>query len=298
MSIRASSSLHAEDRPAPYEAWVDSLHVQQRARLLLHGQGRGCLRDRLRRCFYAAVRDGERWLLTTKKAMTILARSLARPHEQISTAVEALQEAADATQGLSSRTVQASPPSAKPFLSQPCVWASQGVAGSTSEFMSACFAATDKQLEVISTKLRAAAYERERNVEQAQAIRGRIVLVARDSDAASDMQKDVAELVRDWQSQVENNEAKLTKLASQNATSTREKVWAATIDTFIKALRNMQVSRSGRVVTIPYDEKFSADDVKEVQEALGKPDEKPEAVVAILAAVEKQQPFPRLRSVS
>jgi len=241
---------------------------------------------------YAAVRDGERWLFTNKSAMNTLARTLARPHEQISTAVEALQEAADATQGLSSRTVQASPPSAKAFLSAPCAWASQGVAGSTSDFMAACFTATDKQLEVISTKLRAAAYERDESVEQAQAIRGRIVLVARDADAAGDMQKDVAELVRDWQSQVENNEAKLVKLASQNPTSTREKVWAATIDTFLKALKRMQVSRSGRVVTVGYDEKFSADDTKEVQEALGKPDEKPEAVVAILDAVEKQQPVP------
>ena len=31
---------------------------------------------------YAAVRDGERWLFTTKSAMNTLARSLARPHEQ------------------------------------------------------------------------------------------------------------------------------------------------------------------------------------------------------------------------
>jgi hypothetical protein len=69
-------------------------------------------------------------------------------------------------------------------------------------------------------------------------------------------------------------------------------VWQATIDTFIKALKGMQVSRSGRAVTISLDQKLSAEDTKEVQEAVGKPDDKKQAAVAVLDAIEKRQTIP------
>ena len=242
---------------------------------------------------YASVHEGTRWIFGNKASIMTVARSFAQPKDHISTTIEVLQEAANAMSGLTWRAAEATPKSSKAVLTSPCVWAADRVAGSKSDFMTACFPITaDKQIEVIDGKLRAASDEIDTDIEKAGAIRGQMALVARDSEAASAMQKDVNEFVRDWQSHIENNETKLVKLATEKTATPDQRIWAGTIDTFIKALKGMDVSRSGRVVTISFNQKLSSDDIKEVREAVENPNDKRQVASMIIDAIEKTQPVP------
>jgi formylglycine-generating enzyme required for sulfatase activity len=239
-----------------------------------------------------AVRYGGRWIFSDAATLKTLAHSLAQPKAIVSSTVEMLQHATHALSGMQSWSAEATR-SSKTHLVGPCAWAASNVAGSSSDFMSACFpAADDRQVATIDGEVRAAADEVDADVKSAQAVRGRVVLVARDSEAAADLEKDVAELVNDWKAHVENNQAKLVKLASEGAKTPDERVWAVVVDVFIRALENMRVSRSGSAVTISYERRFTSEVEKEVKEAAGKPDDRGLAAAAVLAAIEKRQPLP------
>jgi hypothetical protein len=222
----------------------------------------------------AALRDGKNWFFGDKKGLEQLARAIEKPRDELSTTVEHLVEAAGATEGLDRRMMLARIDKdfkALDLVSQPCAWAASGTVGSNADFRKLCFPMTvEKQLQAFEGKLRSVAVEADDDLEVAGAIRGNLILVARDPEAAKDIEKDLKEVAREWKAHVETNETKLVKQAKDKPTSREEKVWSVAIDPFIRAIKKMDVSRSGRAVKLRFEEKFKDAEKKEIKESIEK----------------------------
>ncbi len=241
----------------------------------------------------AAVHQGSTWFLGKRAALDMIAHAITNPKTDLSTEVAALNDAAAATEGLSAERIQSQITSSKSFFMNPCYWGSFQTAGSISDFMSGCFPSTvDKMIQDIDAKLRAAAFEIDADVVKANAVHGNIVLVARDSDAAKEVEKDATDIISDWKSTLENNEAKLIKQAQTNAVSLRQKNWAIIVDNFAHAIEKMKVIRSGRAVRLNFNEPLAADDKKDLDAADMQTRDKRVAVADILDAIEQKKTLP------
>jgi len=243
---------------------------------------------------FTGVHDGTTWFFGKKSSLDAFAHSLVKPAAgDLSTSVAAIQDAADGTEGLPFRRIQSQLKTSKKFFAAPCAWASSQTAGRSADLLADCFPTTvDKQIEGVDAKLRAAAYEMDADVDKAGAVHGNIVLIARDGDAAKDVEKDVNDVVRDWKSHIENHESKIVKQAKDNPVTLREHEWVAIVDTFVRALKQMKVERSGRTVSIRFNEPLSADDKRELDDAEKKTEDKRGAVTDILEAVQGKKAVP------
>jgi len=245
--------------------------------------------------FMTGAHDGTTWFFGKKSSLDVLAKSLVKPTTgDLSTSVSALQDAADGTEGLPFRRIQSQLKTSKKFFQAPCAWASSQTAGKAGDLMTECFPTTvDKQIETIDAKLRAAAYEMDADIDKAGAVHGNIVLIARDNDAAKDVEKDVADIVRDWKSHLENHESKIVKQAKTDPITLREHEWVAIVDTFMKSLRGMKVERNGRAVAVRFNEPLSPDDKRELDDAEKKTEDKRSAVADVLEAVQAKKAVPQ-----
>jgi hypothetical protein len=242
----------------------------------------------------AALHQGSTWFLGKRSALDGIAHTISTPKSDLSTGVAALNDAAAQIEGLSSTRIQAQLTTAKPFLQAPCAWGGFQTTGNTNDFVQACFPATDdKVIQDIDAKLRAAAFEIEPDVLKAGAVHGNIVLVARDDDAAKEVQKDATDLVADWKSTLENNEAKIIKQAKANPTSLRQRSWAIIVDNFIHALQKATVSRSGRAVKLAFNEPLVDEDRRDLAEANKQTLDKRVAAAEVLDAIAQKKPLPQ-----
>lgn len=241
----------------------------------------------------AAIKEGSTWFLGQRGELDGVARLLSAPKSELSTQVAALNDAANEIEGLSTLRIESQLTTSKPFLSAPCAWGGFQTAGNANDFIQGCFPSSDdKIIQDIDAKLRAAAFEIEADVVKAGGVHGGIVLVARDDDGAKVIEKDANDLVTDWKSQLENNEAKLVKQAKTNAISLRQKSWAIIVDNFSRALQKTKVARSGRVVKMRFNEALADDDKRDLVEAQKETADVRGAVADILTAIEAKQPVP------
>ena len=200
--------------------------------------------------------------------MEAVARSLTSPKTDLSTGLQALNDAAAEVEGLSSLRIESQLTSVRPFLEAPCAWAASQTVGSSAEFLRSCFPFSDSRvISDIDTKLRAAAFEIEPDVLKAQGVHGGVILVARDDDSAKAIEKDAQELVSDWKAQLENNEAKMITQAKANPHSLRQRQFAIIVDNFSQALRAMKVTRSSRVVKLQFQKPLDPSDKSDLDDA-------------------------------
>jgi len=241
----------------------------------------------------AALKQGSSWFFGTRSALESIAHSLVSPKPDLTTRVAALNDAANATEGLSATDVSADVTTSKPFLVAPCEWGGAQTPGRSRDFVSACFPNIDgKLIQEMDTKVRAAGFEIEDAVAKAGAVHGNIVLVARDDDAAKLVEKDASDLMVDWKSTLENNEAKLIKQARTNPVTRQEKRWAFIVDNFIHALEKAKVSRDGRTVRIAFNEPLDSSDQKDLDDADAKTAEQRAAIADVLEAIAGKKPVP------
>lgn len=241
-----------------------------------------------------AFAHGTTWFLGSRVALEGMARSVKRPKEELNARLSALQDAAKETEGLPVVRISAAPKSSKDFFTAPCWVGAVHSAAGLLEFMDGCFPAkqVERQLEEIDSKIKAAAFETDGDPQKAGAFHGNIIFVARDKDAAKDVEKDVNEVVSDWKAHVDDNEAKLINKSQQNAYSARTRKFAAVADTYFKALKNMKVKRDGRTIRISFREELSAADQEGLEDADRKTVANRQAVAEILFAIQTNKPIP------
>ena len=241
----------------------------------------------------AALKQGTAWFFGSRSALESVAHTITAPKPDLSTQVAALNDASNTLEGLSSSRVSADVTSAKPFLSAPCFWGGEQSAGSLTDFTAACFPNTDEKIiQEIDSKIRAAAFEIDESVLKSGGVHGNVVLVARDDDSAKQVEKDANDLVTDWKSQLENNEAKIIKQAKTDPESRGEKKWAIIVDNFLHALEKQKVVRDGRTIKIAFNEPLDAADKKDLEDANQKSADKQAAIADLLDAVASKKPVP------
>lgn len=244
--------------------------------------------------FEVALHQDPVWFVGRKESIDAFAKGLAKPREEVSTQVQALQDAMDATEALEFREIETDVKSSKTFFMLPCFVGSGQTAGSASDFLKSCFPDTlTKQMEEVDAKIKGAAFEMDGDLVKAKRVHGNTVFVARDADEAKSLESAINDIVRDWKSHLENNEAKMIKQGADNPQNRREREWQSTVDTFVKALRGMTVDRKGRTVAIRFDQALSSDDVSELKDAEQKTTEDRANVGAILDAIQTKHQIPQ-----
>lgn len=243
----------------------------------------------------AAFTDHGTWFLGNRGSLETMAKGVQNPRDELSGGVAALKDALSATDGLPVVRLAGNPKSSKEFFLAPCQWAAFQSAAGLTDFVDGCFPSKQEEraLTEIDSKLRGAAYELDSDYTKAGAILGNIVFVARDADAAKSLEKDVKEIVSDWKSHLETNDAKLIKDSKDRAHSHSQKKFGAVVDTFFAALRKMEVTRSGRTIRIAYKERLSKDDMSELTDADKSTVEKRVATAEILDAVQQKRAIPQ-----
>ena len=226
-----------------------------------------------------------------QRSVTAIAKRVAKPAEELSSSIEALMVAVARNHGLPVRRITNKIDSTRRILMGMCYVAREHGAGG-GDFRKYCFPeGHEKALEAIDAKLRAAGMDMQQDLSQADGIRAIMTLVIKDADAAESVEKDLKEFTRDWRSHLENNEGKITKLAmdrAKDSTSSRRKLWQRVAQTYVRAMRKMEVSRDGRSVMLSIEEDFTSAEKKEVKEQLAKDrTERQLAFAGLLAAVMK-----------
>jgi hypothetical protein len=241
----------------------------------------------------AALKDGNTWFLGKRIEIDAVARSLSNPKTELSTGLQALNDAANQVEGLSNLRIESQLTTSKPFMEAPCAWASLQTVGSGVEFLKSCFPFTDsKVIQDIDAKLRAAAFEIEPDVLKAGGVHGGIVLVARDDESAKAIEKDAQEFAIDWKAQLENNESKMITQAKKNPHSLRQRQFAIIVDNFTQALRGIKVTRSNRVVKLQFHQPLDPNDRADLDTARAQTNQMRGAVADILNAVKMKQMVP------
>ncbi|MGH7282998.1 MAG: hypothetical protein ACRELY_15850, partial [Polyangiaceae bacterium] len=242
----------------------------------------------------AALAQGTTWFFGSRSALEAVGHAVSSPKADLTTQVGALNDAASAVEGLGSMRISADVKTAKTFLASPCGFGATQTAGSITDFMTACFPNTDeKTIDDIDAKIRAAAFEMDPAIATSGAIHGNIVLVARDDDSAKQVEKDANDLVTDWKSTLENNEAKLVKQAKDDPSTRGEKRWAIIVDDFLGALQKMKVARDGHTVKLSFNAPLPDADKKDLADVNAKSADRHQAVADILDAIQQKKPVPQ-----
>jgi hypothetical protein len=243
---------------------------------------------------HGAFNQNTAWFLGKRTALEEMAKSVKRPKEELNARISALKDAATHTQGLPVVRLTASPKSSKDFFMSPCYFGAWHSAAPLTEFVEGCFPAknVERQLSEIDSKIKAAAYETDGDPQKAGAFEGNLIFVARDTDGGKDIEKEVKDIVGEWKTQVDTNEAKLINKSREAAYSTRTKKFAAVADTYFKALKTATVTRDGRVVRVHYKGALSEEDKRGLDDADKQTVENRRAVASILEAVQGKKPIP------
>ena len=194
--------------------------------------------------------------------MEAFARAYTSVRNDLTTTVDILQETIASTTDADVIEITAKP-DAIPWAS-PCEVT--GPVEHKKEFLDACFPkGQEKLLDSIVTKVRGIAVERD-ILAKAAAYHMGFVLLARDEDAARDVEKDLRNLVRDWRAQLANSEPEMAKLIRAKSEYVRDDFWKAAFDAFMRAMRGMSVSRSGAVVRLSIHEPLRPEESKALKE--------------------------------
>ncbi|MGA3124454.1 MAG: hypothetical protein ABSF69_27150 [Polyangiaceae bacterium] len=210
----------------------------------------------------AAFHDGQTWVFGKVAAIEAFARAYTSAHADLTTTVDILQDTiadADETDNIE---VTAKPDTIPWTL--PCLLSAP--VAEKKDFVDACFPkGQGKLLDAIVTKVRGIAIERD-ILGRAAAYHLAFVLLARDTDTARELQKDLQDLVRDWRAQLSNSEPELTKMIRAKSDYVHDAFWNSAFDPFMRAMRGMSVTRSGATVRVVIHEALRPEETKALKE--------------------------------
>jgi hypothetical protein len=240
----------------------------------------------------AAFRDGDNWFFGQRTSVEAFARSFSKPRKELSTTIENLQLAFDSAEGLTIRRTDEGPKAAASLLKLPCTHVAYD-SSAGSKFVEECLPkSVEKNASSIDAKVRAVTYELDAPIQDSEGIKFNLIFVARDGDAAKDVESELKDAARDWKSSAENDEAKLVKLVREAPNQIGQRKWSVGIDPFLRAVKNGTVSRSGRVVTMKLSEKFTDAERKELKEVMTRSSDDMQAAAAITQALTKGAAVP------
>jgi hypothetical protein len=150
-------------------------------------------------------------------------------------------------------------------------------------FLPSCFPQGDLEqvTKAIEAKTRGFAFETDDAL-----LRGRIRIVytflARDEDAAAELERDVSDLHRDWLSHLDNHEAELVHLIRESKLIYRDH-WETKLNAFVRALGESEIERDGDIVRLTLEANLSDSERRAMM--LGS-DEETRALQAIAELVE------------
>jgi hypothetical protein len=236
----------------------------------------------------ATFHDGQTWVFGKVAAIEAFARAYTSVRNELTTTVDILQETIASTTDADVIEITAKP-DAVPWAS-PCEMT--GPVEHKREFLEACFPkGQEKLLDSIVTKVRGLAIERD-ILAKAAAYHLGFVLLARDEDAARDVEKDLQDLVRDWRAQLANSEPEMAKLVRAKSDFVRDEFWKAAFDAFMRAMRGMSVSRNGAVVRLSIHEPLRPEESKALKEFVETRTQDQTATSKIIEAILQGTPVP------
>lgn len=241
-----------------------------------------------------AFSQGTTWFLGDRGSLETMAQSVKKPREELNARLLALKDAAAQTEGLPVVRLQAQPKTSRDFFMAPCFFGASQSAAPFTSFLDGCFPAKGQErlIEEVDSKIKAAAYETDGDIQKAGAFKGNLIFVARDDAGAKDVELDVKEIVSEWRSHVDLNDARLINQSNDFAFTTRQKKFAAVADRYFSALKSAKVSRSGRTVRVSFSEKLTKADLQALDDADKKTIEKRRATAEILEAIQANRPVP------
>ncbi|MDB4937997.1 MAG: hypothetical protein JWP87_4969 [Labilithrix sp.] len=244
---------------------------------------------------FGGFAQGTTWFLGDRGSLETMASSVQNPKEDLNARLAALKDAASATQGLPVVRIQAQPKSSREFFVAPCMFGASHSAVPFTQFLEGCFPSkgSERALEAIDAKIKAAAYETDGDLKKAKAFQGNIVFVARDDESAKEVEREVKDVVSDWRIHIEENDDKLIVQSNEFAVTTGQKKFAAVADNYFKALKGAKVTRKGRTVRVAMREGLSKADLLALDDADRSTAEKRRATAEILDAIQAKKPVPQ-----
>jgi hypothetical protein len=235
----------------------------------------------------AAVRREDRWVFGEAPSVEAYAREWASTKRTDSTHVEIARALLEALEGADRVKVQVRP-TAVPLGS-----ACGSIAPSSLALgiLSQCFPGDLQQVEEsINARTRGFAYEAD---EPARLGRIRLVytFLARDEEAAEELERDVADFHRDWLSHVENHEAQLVRTVRESNLTYKDH-WETRIHGFVRALGEARLERDGAVVRLRMESALSEEERRALEVGSPDEDEALAAVQAVVEAVASNDPVP------
>lgn len=236
----------------------------------------------------AAAKDGSRWIFGRVEAVEAFARAYTTARVEVSSSGEILRTTAADVDAADAVSIFARPESVPWAL--PCERAAP--VAKRAEFLVACFPKNvDRIVKNVETKVRGLGIERDL-LARASSVGFSFVLLARDDEAAREIEADLLDLSRDWRAHVGNNEAEMTKLVRADKKFIHDAMWQTVFDTFLRALKNIKVERSGSVVRFTIREKFNELEAKTLREFLETQRSDEEASIQIVRAMAAGDPMP------
>jgi len=212
----------------------------------------------------AAAREGDRWFFGRVDAVDAFARAYTSARTEVSSSGEILRTTAAEATTADSVSVMSRPTSIPWTL--PCRRAAP--VGKEEEFLAACFPKNvERIVGNVETKVRGLAIERDL-LAHASSVGFSFVLLARDDDAAREIEADLIDLARDWRAHVANNEAEMTRLIRASDKYVHDSMWQTVFDTFLRALKDITVKRDGNVVRFSLRKTFEPLEAKTLKEFL------------------------------
>lgn len=210
----------------------------------------------------ASFKDNDAWFLGRFDAVEPFARSYTTARDELSTTVDILQETIAASEPADFTELVAKPENIA--WGMPCALAAP--IGKHKEFFEACFPkGQEKLLDAVETKVRGVAVQRD-VIARVEGIRFVVTLVARDSDAARDIEKDLLDFTRDWRAQLTNAEPDMSRLLRAKSDFVHDSFWASIYEPFLRALRGVSVTRSGAIVRLQIKETLRPEEAKSLRE--------------------------------
>jgi hypothetical protein len=210
----------------------------------------------------AAARENETWFLGEFEDVEAFARSYTTAREELSTTVDILQQTIAATGAADSTTLVAKPEAIE--WDAPCAEAAP--VGKHKEFLAACFPrGQEKLLEGVTTKVRGLAFQKD-VIARAEGVHMTYTLLARDADAARDIEKDLLDYLRDWRAQLTNGEPEMAKLVRAKSEYVVDSFWESIYEPYLRAIRGGHVTRSGNVVRLEIREALRPEEAKALRE--------------------------------
>jgi len=230
------------------------------------GLAGGCVKPTTGDCpddAHAAAHEGDAWFFGTVEDVRAFARSYASPQAELTSQVEALARLAAGLKRVETVDLQVKP--------DVIPWARLCAKGAPSEgmadFLKVCMPPdAPKSFDAILAKTRGVAWESS-HLSYGDAYHEDVVLVARDEDGAKGLERDVADLARDWRSQVANAEAAMDKAIRAEKDPVENAYDRAMFDPFLRAMKTMSVARSGDIVRVSVHTPLKSAEAKALREA-------------------------------